>query len=256
MQSFGGHGTGMASIMGAVGNNGLEITGVAWSVPIIVVKTTDNFGVASASSELMGLEYALKRGARIVNCSWQVEPTDGTGVVALYDFFNETPTTLYVVAAGNNGWDLDADCFDYFPSEWSLPDMLVVGGTNPDDTPWAGYGLGQPCDTRADNTNYGATRVDVMAPAGGVWILTNYPAEPNHNPPLPAGRSEPSIGTSDAAAAASAVASFVWTEFPSFTNLQVKQRIMDKVDVLPGLAGWCVTSGRVNAARAVGVDCE
>jgi hypothetical protein len=54
----------------------------------------------------------------------------------------------------------------------------------------------------------------------------------------------------------SAVASFVWTKYPTFTNLQVKQRIMDKADLLPSLAGWCVTGGRVNAARAAGDGCD
>ncbi len=244
----------MASIMGGVGHNGVEVVGVAWSAKIIVVKTTDNFGVASASSELMGLEYAHKRGARIVNCSWEIPGTD-LALTALYDFFAETPTTLYVVAAGNDGYDLDGNCRYTFPSVWSMDHMLVVGGTEPNDVPWGLFGLGPPCDVRPSTTNYGASRVDVMAPAAGMWVLTNRPAEPNNNPPLPEGYSVPSIGTSDAAAAVSAIASFVWSEFPSYSNLDVKQRIMDKVDVIPALAGWCLTGGRVNAARSVGVGC-
>jgi hypothetical protein len=169
------HGTSMASIMGAVGNNNLEITGVAWSIPLIIVKYSDNFGDSSASSILQSLEYAHKRFARIINCSWQIYSNDPTGVVAVFDFINETPTTLYVQAAGNSGIDLDANCYDYFPAEWSLPNMLVVGGTDVDDSPWGRDTFGEPCDIYESYTNYGATLVDVMAPAEPVWQLTNVP---------------------------------------------------------------------------------
>ncbi len=248
-QDQSGHGTAMASIMGAVGNNELEIAGIAWTAQLLIIKYSDNEGVATASSILQSLEYAHKRGARLINCSWQIFANDPTGVVAVYDFINETPDSLYVQAAGNAGINLDANCYDYFPAEWSLPNMLLVGGTDIDDSPWSLNAQGAPCDVRADdNTNYGATLVDVMAPAEPIWGLSIH---------TPSGAAVAGAGTSDAAAIVSGIAALVWTEFPAFTNLQVKDRIMAKADVISGLSGWCVTGARVDAARAVSPNgCE
>lgn len=108
-------------------------------------------------------------------------------------------------------------------------------------------GIGCLCDGHGGTTRSGATLFDVMALGYPIWALKN--SEPNC-PPVP------SAGTSEGTAFVSTVASFEWSEFPMDTNLDVKQRIMDKVDVLPSLTGWCVTGGRVNAARAVGVGCD
>lgn len=238
------HGTQMASIIGAVGDNSNEMTGVAWAVPMLAVKATDNLGVGSASSYLQGMEFAFKRGARIINCSWQVYGSDPS-LTALYEFFVDTPECLYVVAAGNSGVNLDAHCIIQFPAMWSLDNMLVVGASTSGDVPWAsGPVPNGPCDASAGTTNYGLSSVDVFAPGFDVWGLSQDG--------LPAA---PGSGTSQAAAMVSAVAALVWSEFPTMSALQVKDRIMSKADALPTLSGLCVTGGRVNAARAVGVDC-
>jgi thermitase len=241
-----GHGTRMASIAGASGNNGSEIAGVAWKAKLIIAKYSDASGVSSASSVLQAFEYAHKRGARILSCSFFISVLDPTGVTAVYDFILETPTTLYVQSAANNGVDIDANCYEIFPAEWSLSNMLVVGGTDPDNSPWSlDTKVTFPCEVRPINTNYGELSVDVMAPAAPVWELTHV--EP--------GAAETGEGTSESTAITAAVAALVWTKYPALTALQVKQRIMDTVDVIPALDGWCVTKGRVNAARAVGATC-
>jgi subtilisin family serine protease len=65
-----GHGTMIAGILGAVGNNGKGVTGVAWRVQIMACKCFNNFGVGSISSAVACLDYSRVHGARIINASW------------------------------------------------------------------------------------------------------------------------------------------------------------------------------------------
>lgn len=236
-----GHGTAMASIIGAVGNNGMHMTGVAWKCKIIPIKSTDNAWVGTASSFMKGLEYAHKRVARIINCSWKVFRTD-QGLTGLYDFFYHTPQTLYIVAAGNDTIDLDCHCYDIFPSTWSLANMIVVGATDMNDHPYGDPPLAC-CDTRP-GSNYGASLVDVFAP--GVDL---YQLQIDGGPPTIG------AGTSQAAAVVSAIAAFVWSKHPNYTVAQVKERIRSTADPISTLQGLCVTGARVNAARAAGATC-
>ncbi|NQT85218.1 S8 family serine peptidase, partial [bacterium] len=58
-------------------------------------------------------------------------------------------------------------------------------------------------------------------------------------------------GTSDASPLVAGVAALVWSEFPSLTWGEVRDRILDNVDKKPAFAGKCVTGGRLNAYRAL-----
>jgi subtilisin family serine protease len=53
-----GHGTMVAGVLGAVGNNGKGVTGVAWRVQIMACKCFNNFGIGSISSVITGMDYA------------------------------------------------------------------------------------------------------------------------------------------------------------------------------------------------------
>ena len=98
-----GHGTHVAGIIGAAGDNGIGVTGVAWNVRLMPVRVFDGEGVATSADIAEGFTYAGNMGARIVNYS-------GGGASfsqAVNDAIDAHPNTLYVVAAGNDGRDLD-----------------------------------------------------------------------------------------------------------------------------------------------------
>ncbi len=63
-----GHGTGVAGVALASGNNGYGMAGVAWNVKIMPVKLSDQ-GSFSTASEIEAIVYAVTHGARVINIS-------------------------------------------------------------------------------------------------------------------------------------------------------------------------------------------
>src|SRR5262249_25031275 len=54
-----GHGTGVAGIIGAVGNNGIGVAGIDWNVQLMAVKVLDSTGSGLTSTAILGLNYAV-----------------------------------------------------------------------------------------------------------------------------------------------------------------------------------------------------
>jgi subtilisin family serine protease len=66
-----GHGTAVAGVIGAVGNNGLDVAGVAWKVGLLDIAAGDPdlCGVFSDSAILTGITYATSRHVDVINLS-------------------------------------------------------------------------------------------------------------------------------------------------------------------------------------------
>jgi subtilisin family serine protease len=145
------HGTHVAGTIGAVGNNGLGVTGVNWTAGMTTVRACDFAG--SCPGQLEAMAYAGPR-SRVVNLS-----LGGPGdLQPSTDAIKANPNTLFVVAAGNDGTDNDVIPQD--PCNVPLPNVLCVAALD------ASGGL-------ASFSNYGATTVDVAAP--GVDIQSTVP---------------------------------------------------------------------------------
>ena len=65
-----GHGTHVAGIIGAVGNNGKGVTGVCWQVSIMPLRFITATQYGTTADAIAAIEYADKKGADIVNLSW------------------------------------------------------------------------------------------------------------------------------------------------------------------------------------------
>lgn len=101
-QDNNGHGTHVAGIAGAVGNNATGVTGLMWRCRIMPVKVLDSRGNGSYAGVADGIRYAVRNGARIVNMSLAGSPTSQL----LQDVVNEMYAdygVLFVAAAGNCG---------------------------------------------------------------------------------------------------------------------------------------------------------
>jgi len=100
-----GHGTAVASVIGARGDNGLGISGVAWDVQLMPVKVLHDSGWGTTATMIAGLRYALAGGARIVNISLN-GPDDSQ---ALDEAIGEAEAqgVLVVTSAGNDGANRD-----------------------------------------------------------------------------------------------------------------------------------------------------
>jgi subtilisin family serine protease len=165
-----GHGTHVAGTIGAVGNNGVGITGVNQDVSLMALRVVGPQGL-TASRVTAAINYACANGARVVNGSF-----GGSGKSqAIGNAITSAACrrTLFVFAAGNDGRNLDAQTRNVFPCEYHRPrphgvgarNLVCVAATNRDDA-LAGF------------SNRGRSAVHLTAPGGGTGpdILSTSPA--------------------------------------------------------------------------------
>lgn len=97
-----GHGTHVAGIAAAVGNNGIGIAGVAHSARIMGLKAFPAMGSARDADLWRAVLYAVEQGARVINGSWSCFPSCpdnplASEVLALA----EAAGAVFVTSAGN-----------------------------------------------------------------------------------------------------------------------------------------------------------
>ena len=126
-----GHGTHVAGIIGAVGNNALGVSGVNWNVKLVACKFLDASGSGSAGDAITCLDYVktLKdQGVNVVasNNSWG----GSTFSQALSDAIqaNQQDGILFIAAAGNNF--SDNDVVSVYPANFFLPNIVSVAATS------------------------------------------------------------------------------------------------------------------------------
>lgn len=227
-----GHGSHVAGIIGAAGNNGLGVTGINWNVRILACKFTDRLGQGNVSDTIECLDYIrdLKdRGVNIVavNNSWG---WFGQPLQSIRDAMAAQQDLLLVASAGNNFYDNSGPDKAY-PAGYDLPNLLVVGST--DDH-----------DEMAGSSNYGSF-VHVSAP--GVNIFSTLSPLSNWGGGLYGLQS----GTSMAAPHATGLAALIKAYRPGATRQELRNLILSGSDELPQLAGANLTGGRLNAFESL-----
>jgi subtilisin family serine protease len=148
-----GHGTHVAGILGARGNNGIGVAGVDWNASIVPVRVLNNLNIGTCADIAAGFAYAAAAGARVVNASiWTHARCQ-----AEEDAIAAAPRTLFVTIAGNDGADVDAT--PTYPCAFAESNVICVAATDSSDR-LAGF------------SGHGATSVDLAAP--GVSIKSTY----------------------------------------------------------------------------------
>ncbi|PYT14876.1 MAG: hypothetical protein DMF51_07755 [Acidobacteria bacterium] len=213
-----GHGTHVAGTIGAVGNNSIGITGVAWRVSLVPLKFLNAGGHGSTSAAVAAIDYAAGLGVDVLNNSWGSYDFSQTLMDAIRAAGDAG--VVFVAAAGNEG--VNTDLQPFFPAGYDLPNVISVAATN-------------SYDNKAGFSNYGPNSVDLAAP--GVDIFST----------LPGGIYGPLSGTSMAAPHVSGVAALIRTLSPDIPAFQVKQKILDGATQVAGLVGLVRTGGRLNA---------
>lgn len=146
-----GHGTHVAGTIGAVGNNGLGISGINWQVGLVGLRVLDG-GRGTNADIAAAFAYAGQLGLRVVNAS-----LGGPGESqAMTDAIRLSPGTLFVVAAGNSENDHDAPGAGFdTPCDIDLPNLICVAAVgNIGDLVWF--------------SDYGRHSVDLGAPGAGI----------------------------------------------------------------------------------------
>jgi thermitase len=145
-----GHGSMIAGIIGAEGNNGVGVAGINWDVSLMPVRTP-----LSVAGELSAFAYAANNGARVLNYSAGSSQASASELAAINAYSN----VLFVIAAGNDRSNNDAN--PIYPCSYSSVNIICVASTNQGD------GL-------SSFSNFGPTSVDLAAP--GENILSTFPA--------------------------------------------------------------------------------
>ena len=147
-----GHGTHVAGIIGALGNNGVGVVGVCWQVSIMPLRFITAADYGTTEDAINAIRYATDNGADVINLSW-----GGSGYSqALKDAIDDAGLAgaLVVCAAGNDGNNLDA--VKTYPASYDSANILSVGASDADDEP-------------AWFTNFSDSLVDVAAPGTAVF---------------------------------------------------------------------------------------
>ena len=211
-----GHGTAVAGIIGATGNNGVGIAGVNWATRILPLKVIQN-GAALDSDILQAMDYATRAGAKI----WNLSLGGGAYSRAMSDALDAASArgVIIVTAAGNAGTDIDLT--PSFPASYSAENLVVVAGT--DDA-----------DKLAGFSNFGVATVDLAAPSTN--LLTT----------VPGGGYGFKSGTSMAAARVSGALSLLWDAAPSSSSGLILDQLFQFITQLDSLKGKMVTGGRLD----------
>jgi thermitase len=221
-QDDNGHGTHVSGIVAGRGNNGTGSVGVCWSAKLVAVKFMNSKGKGSTSKAIDGIDYAVKNGVKIVNCSFGSSSKSS----ALHDAvdYAQDHNVLLVVAAGNDSENIDKT--PSYPASFGDSNILAVAASTSDDT-------------LASFSNFGSENVDVAAP--GDDIFSTY---------LGGGYKYLS-GTSMAAPYAAGTAAMLRKQEPDATYGNLRYAIRHKVDKPPALAGKVAYDGRLNVQKAL-----
>jgi FOG: PKD repeat len=128
-----GHGTSVAGIIAAQGNNGIGIAGVCWKCEIMPVKVLDYSGSGTDSWVASGITWAVDHGADVINMSLGGTGTSQTLSDAVSYALGKG--VVVVAAAGNDG----VTALNY-PAAYN--GVISVGAVDASNTryPWSNYG--------------------------------------------------------------------------------------------------------------------
>jgi subtilisin family serine protease len=239
-----GHGSHVAGIIGATGNNNYGVAGVNWRANIMPLKILNSVGVGYTSNAIKAMAYAVSNGAKVVNASWGTDQYNQAMADAIATLNNNG--VLFVTAAGNFSRDIDTT--PYYPASYEHENIIAVSASGRSDI-----------STWFDNR--GTNSVDLAAP--GYFIFSTVPVYVAPIP-NPGGSTMPGFcalctptgfnyasGTSMAAAHVTGAAALIWAIDPKLTVAEMKYQILNNVDPASWFVDYTVSGGRLNVFNAI-----
>ena len=241
------HGTIIAGIAAASGNNAAGVAGITWQAKIMPLKVLDDKGEGSASKVIKAIDYAVSNGANIINLSFVgFDYSQGLddAIKRAYD------AGLIVVAAGGNevgqgdGYYLDAT--PMYP--------VCLDGANGENRV-IGVAATDTMDQKAAFSSFGSKCIDIAAP--GVSIFSTVVYSPNNyikDQPFNKYYDGYWSGTSVAVPMVSGALALIESANPALNRKEIIKALLDNADnisrVNPNYLGR-FGKGRLNVAAAV-----
>jgi hypothetical protein len=228
-----GHGTHVAGIIGAKGNNGRGIAGVSWDTKIVGAKFLDSNGSGSTANAIKAVNYAtaLKRAGRnvvVTNNSWGGPTYSSALAAAIAD--SSSAGILFVAAAGNNASNNDAS--PQYPANYTSANVISVASI-------------ESSTALSSFSNYGEQTVHIAAPGGSIastMIGNGYVYM---------------SGTSMAAPQVSGIALLAQARCAGTLSMPLlRSAVVNTGTVLAPLAGKVASASMVNGAEAIRIAAQ
>ena len=287
-QNIRSHGTHVAGIIGAEGDNEIGITGINWKSQLMSLNVFDDAGQASDRDIINALDYAINNGAKVINLSLGEESKIGIGQVdskklessylKVNNMYREifrkarNNDVLIVMAAGNAGspgsetrrWhrvgDLNLNAI--FPYSFAeKKDNLILVTSVDSDAKIAPY------------ANYGNKVVDIAAPGGNIQkasfktdpttgqivdvVVSNYgiystvPDQTIGSNQTKRGAYMMKNGTSMAAPVIAGAAALLWDYYPDLDASDIKKILINNAFKIDSLEPFVVKSRALNLQGAM-----
>jgi subtilisin family serine protease len=223
-----GHGTSVAGIMAAVGNNGIGVAGINWGAKIMALKYARSTFVASTADVTEAVNYATMMrtqygvNVRALNNSYGVFGYSQ----ALSDAIEASGEAgiMFVASAGNSSSDNDLG--PQYPANFQLENVLSIAATN-------------FRDELASFSSFGATTVHLGAAGVGVWTTSMGGGYTTFG------------GTSAASPMVAGVVALLWDAYPFASLSEIRTALLEGTDPIAALQGITITGGRLNAANSL-----
>ena len=228
-----GHGTHVAGIIGAVGDNSIGVSGVCKKVSLVPLRvaTGRTFDVSNA---VKAVNYAKNKW----NTAEQIDVLNysngGSKAVSAFKTAIGNYPGLFVASAGNDGLNVDSSA--YYPGNYNLANMVTVGAHD--------SSCNRAIFSDEKSSNYGAKNVDIFAPGDVIYSTVQNKTYTYYS------------GTSMAAPFVTGVAALMLSVNPDLSAKELKASIMGnaKIPNVNGtnpLEGLCVSNGILDAYNAV-----
>lgn len=221
-----GHGTNIAGIIGARGNNAIGVAGVNWKVGIIPVKSFNEEGTSSSATTLAAINYVIALKESGANISVINYSASGGGYSQpVYDAIKRAGELgiLFVTAAGNDGTDNDAS--PQYPGSYDLPNIIAVAAVDRNGN-------------AAPESNFGLNTVDLFAP--GVSIASTG---------INKGYLRLSFGTSYSTGFVSGAVALLNSVSPGISAADARALILNTAVLRASLTGLAAVPGILNLEK-------
>jgi subtilisin family serine protease len=221
-QDDAGHGSHVAGIIGAVGNNNIGVTGINWNASLLPVKALGMTGGGTTESVVNALVYAIKMKAQIINNSWAM--AERSDILEHIIQETEKQGILMIAASGNSFLNLDGCAL--YPASFKYSNVITVSATDNSDTNWY-------------MSDIGPKTVDVAAP--GANIYSTFQKQGYRS----------LTGTSMAAPHVSGIAALLKSAHPEWDYKELRKRIVNSCVPSVNLRHKVICQGRVDAWNAL-----